>query len=452
MKNAKIFLVLILSVLMLIPFPVLADSGSLTVEGMVSPDTIFLANSGYTPDTSTVTISVAGYGGTFTETLPIDVVFAIDSSGSMDWNDPTNQRLVAAKSFVDQLDPTRDKAGVVSWDTSINFQYGLTSDFNMLKHRIDDVDAIGSTDLNIGLRGSILMLDNTGQEGSVKVIIFLTDGDGAYTPSTYPSSYTVQAANKGYKIYSIGLGPDIVEGNLEDMATKTGGQYFSSPSSDNLQTIFDEILTTIIHNTSPSQVNVTETTMDYIVDEADFSITPDTIVEIDGHTVLTWLNVAQHVGNNDDKLAADETFTVTYTIKSSQYGNNLPVAVDEQSFVDYLDIEGLSQSALIPQRYITIYQPIWINIEPESVNLKSKGLLTVFVYSNDGFDATTIDLTTVSFEGAQPVWSNVNGQGTLMLKFERQDLTWTAGATFGTLTAYTTYGQPVVGSDNVRVF
>ena len=115
-------------------------------------------------------------------------------------------------------------------------------------------------------------------------------------------------------------------------------------------------------------------------------------------------------------------------------------------------MEGDAVSTPTPQGYISVYQPISINIEPESVNLKSNGLLTVFVYSINDFDATTIDLSTVSFEGAQPVWSNVNGQRTLILKFERQDLTWTAGTTFGTLTAYTTYGQPVVGSDNVRVF
>jgi Ca-activated chloride channel family protein len=363
MKNSKTFLLIILTVFLLLPsFPVLADSGSLTVERMLTPDTIYLAGSGYTPETSTVTLSVAGYGGSITQTLPIDVVFAIDSSGSMLTNDPTGLRKDSAKSFVDQLDSSRDTAGVISWDTGINFQYGLTDDFATLKSKIDLVDSSGGTNLNVGLDYSIRMLDNTGQDDSVKAIIFLTDGVGSYTPSTYPSSFTARAANKGYIIYSIGLGSSTNPNNLQDMATATGGEYYNSISPDNLQGIFDAILTTIVLNTSPSQVNITETTMNYIIDEADFSVTPDSIVEVDGNTVITWLNVAQYVGNMDNRLAEEETFVVTFTIKSSQAGSNLPVAVDGQALVNYLDIDGNSQSTTIPQGYITVYQPIWVNI------------------------------------------------------------------------------------------
>ena len=451
MKTTKIFFVLFLSVLMLLPtFPVLADSGSLAVDRMLSPNTIFLAGSGYTPETSTVTLSVGGYGGSITHTLPIDVVFSIDSSGSMYSTDPGNLRITAANNFVDKLDPSRDTAGVVSCDTEKLLQYGLTNDFASLHTQINSIGYNGNTNLTLGLQAAVDMLDTTGQADSVKVIIFLTDGQ--QTVGTYNNYYAEQAASKGYKIYSIGLSSNAYAPPLMQMALTTGGQYFSSPTSQNLQTIFDEILTTVVLNTSPSMVNITETTMSYIVEESDFSITPDSVTEVDGQTVITWLNVARYIGNYDNQLAADEIFVVSYTIKCSQYGVNLPVAVDGQSIVDYLNEEGDVVSTLIPQAYITVYQPIWINIEPESVNLKSKGLLTVFVYSTDGFDATTIDLNTVSFEGAQPVWSNVNGQGTLMLKFERQDLTWTAGTTYGTFTALIINGQPVVGSDDVRVF
>ena len=436
---------------MLLPsFPVMADTGNLTVDRSIIPNTIFLAGSGYYPDTSTVTLSVTGYGGSITQTLPIDVVFSIDCSGSMSTNDPSGLRKTASKQFVDQLDSSRDTAGVVCWDTTIRSEYGLTNDFTLLKSKIDLVGNFGNTNLTLGLDAAVNMLDTTGQDGSVKAIIFLTDGQ--QTTGTYSIYYVQQAASKGYSIYSIGLGSSVNTALLQQMASTTGGHYYSSPTNQNLQAIFNDILTTIVLNTSPTMVNVTETTMSYIVDVADFSVTPDSVTEVDGHTVITWLNVAQYVGNYDNRLAADETFVVTYTLKCSQYGVNLPVSVDGQSYVDYLNVEGNSVSTLLPQGYITVYQPILINIEPESVNLKSKGLLTVFVYSTDTFDATSIDLNTVTFEGAHPVWSNVNGQGTLMLKFLREDLTWTAGATFGTLTAYTTYGQPVFGSDNVVVF
>ena len=55
-----------------------------------------------------MTIEVTGDGGTSTTITPMDVVFAIDSSGSMDWNDPSDLRLTAAKAFVDDMVSTRD--------------------------------------------------------------------------------------------------------------------------------------------------------------------------------------------------------------------------------------------------------------------------------------------------------------------------------------------------------
>lgn len=153
---------------------------------------------------------------------------------------------------------------------------------------------------------------------------------------SYSHIYAEQAASNGYTIYSIGLSSSVYHYPLIDMAETTGGQYFSTIAADNLQTIFNAILKTIILNTSPTMVNVTETTMSYIVDEADFLIMPDSITEVGSNTILTWLNVAQYVGNFDNHLAADETFVVSYTIKSSQYGVNLPIAVDGQSYIDIL--------------------------------------------------------------------------------------------------------------------
>lgn len=48
----------------------------------VSPEEMYLYESGCTPDKTTVTLEVDGYGGTgVSDTL--SVVFAIDSSGSM---------------------------------------------------------------------------------------------------------------------------------------------------------------------------------------------------------------------------------------------------------------------------------------------------------------------------------------------------------------------------------
>jgi PKD repeat protein len=169
-------------------------------------------------------------------TRPMDVVFALDSSGSMDWNDSGDLRITAAKSFVDKMDSTRDQAGVVSWDHAIDFTYPLSSDFATAKSWIDLVDAVGGTDLEVGLSSAIGLLDSGKQAGASWAIIFLSNGEGSYSGLA-----TADAASKGYVIYSIGLGgaPAVVP--LTDMATQTGGQYYASPTADNLQAIFDAI-------------------------------------------------------------------------------------------------------------------------------------------------------------------------------------------------------------------
>ncbi|NIP37359.1 MAG: hypothetical protein GWN18_20525, partial [Thermoplasmata archaeon] len=66
-------------------------------------------------------------------------------------------------------------------------------------------DSSGGTNLNAGLAEAVDILDNTGQSGSIKIIIFLTDGQGTYT--YYGGGGPVDdAVDNGYIIFSIGLG------------------------------------------------------------------------------------------------------------------------------------------------------------------------------------------------------------------------------------------------------
>ena len=110
------------------------------VTKTASPADIFLQGTG-SPENTQVTLTVQGFGGTLTETVPIDVVFSIDSSGSMTTYDPSGLRKTAAKSFVDKLDSSRDQGGVVSWDSGVNFSFGLTRDFAALKTKAQSTDS-----------------------------------------------------------------------------------------------------------------------------------------------------------------------------------------------------------------------------------------------------------------------------------------------------------------------
>ncbi|MFQ6090268.1 MAG: VWA domain-containing protein, partial [Candidatus Bipolaricaulia bacterium] len=174
------------------------------------------------------------------ERAPVDVILAIDSSGSMKTNDPRRLRITTAKQFIEQLDPQRDQAGVVSWDNDIDFVQPLTGDLALAERKIERVDASGATNLNAGLSAAIDEFVR-GRPETKRVIIFLTDGDGTYTFSGQSGSPAALARQKGITIYAIGLGGAPSRKKLEDMATATGGRFYLAPTAEDLKQIYEEI-------------------------------------------------------------------------------------------------------------------------------------------------------------------------------------------------------------------
>jgi Ca-activated chloride channel family protein len=321
-----------------------------TVTKTASPTNIAVAGSG-SNEYTTITLAITGAGSNITTSVPLDIVFAIDSSGSMYSNDRYNLRLAAAKDFTDKMDSTKDTAAVVSWDSNIDFFEVLTSDFTHIKNRIDDVDRSGGTNLNVGLAKSIDLLDlNPRNEASAEVIIFLSDGQGSYSHAT-----AQLAADHGYKIYSIGLGGSAPDADLIDMADTTGGKFYSAPSAENLDAIYQDIYSEVATSTIPHYVNVIEVTQDYIVvDESSFSIAPDSVItDTSGNTVITWNNIGMADSNSD--MSNDETVVLSFEAKCSQIGTNLPVDVLGDAKVCYKDIEGNDAGCVdIPQAYIYV--------------------------------------------------------------------------------------------------
>jgi Ca-activated chloride channel family protein len=302
----------------------------------------------------------------------MDVVFAIDSSGSMAYagHDPSDLRLDAAAYFLGEMDPSRDTAGIISWDENVDFAKGLWSDFDAtdgIEYWIYQTDSYGGTNINYGLDAAITMLDaNTRTGESAEVIIFLTDGQGSYTYYEDPwgnvntASPIYDAVTAGYVIYTIGLGTGASTGPLEDMADNTGGDYYTSASASNLQAIYDDIYTAIVTSTQPHDVQVVEVTESYITGHSDFNIAPDSITtNPDGTTTIIWNNVAQHVGDQDNILSADETVTLTFKVTANKPGFELEVQDYGEAVVKYYNGEGgYAGKVNIPQAYLTAKQSV----------------------------------------------------------------------------------------------
>ena len=101
--------------------------------------------------------------------------------------------------------------------------------------------------------------------------------------------------------------------------------------------------------------------------------------------------------------------------------------------------------------------PVKIRIEPETINLKSKGVLTAFITVPAGFDVRDWGISNLECQGAPMIKGSVSCDGqTYIAKFNTQDLTNTAPGKQVTLKVQGLFkkgGKEVLllGSDVVRV-
>ncbi len=174
----------------------------------------------------------AGGGGAVT---PIDAALVLDESGSMGWNDPSGLRRVAASSFVDAL-LEGDRAAAIGFDSSYRVLQVLTDDLAAVKAGINRITIRGGTSITAAVTGGLNELDARGIAGHQRVIVLLTDGEGAYN-----TSLTQRAIASGTTIYTVGLGASVDVALLDSIATATGGKFFHVASASELGDAFDRV-------------------------------------------------------------------------------------------------------------------------------------------------------------------------------------------------------------------
>lgn len=293
-------------------------------------------------------IQVFGAGGEQNRTVSVEIVFALDSSGSMQSNDPSGIRRTASKNFVDRMSKHTDKAAVVSWDDGIDFSTSLTADFDDLKTKINQVDSNGGTNLDVGLQAAINTLSSSTANSTVRAIIFLTDGQGTYTMCSASGSKAKIAADRGIRIYSVGLSTSATVANLQDMASCTGGTYTPAAQASDLSNVFDLIYTEVVESTVPHWINVTEiVNAGYQVNTITISPTPTTVQTLSGgKTKIYWQNIDGGLGFPSGEV---NIFSYSFTATSSGDVN------DVLSIVEYKSKDStLSGSVPIPVSYVTV--------------------------------------------------------------------------------------------------
>ena len=194
--------------------------------------------------------------------VPTNVMLAIDLSGSMDdLGDNPPQPLtsvkMAARGFVERIRAI-DKVGVVSFATSGKLEVPLTShgtgvDTVISQLTIGPPEVSGTTNSGAGLAiAGQEFISSRHNPGSRKVIILITDGitnEPQPSPEAFALGQAARLANEGVEIYTIGLGININEAFLKDMATRPENMY-TAVSAERLDVIYQDITRAICESGS----------------------------------------------------------------------------------------------------------------------------------------------------------------------------------------------------------
>lgn len=183
-----------------------------------------------------VTLSIPGEGA---ETLPRDIVFVLDVSGSMD-----GQKMVQARESLREvllsLRPD-DRFGLVQFNdvaTAITPELvtASSSHVSTYRQRLSSVNAGGSTNFDGGVQAGLRLLGDSGV-GRVPIMVVLSDGlptDGI-TDHTMIVDRMVDANHRGAAVHVLAIGLDADDTFLEDVAAKSGGSLLVLDPSDDLQ-------------------------------------------------------------------------------------------------------------------------------------------------------------------------------------------------------------------------
>lgn len=184
--------------------------------------------------------------------MGINVALVIDRSGSMR-GQPITDAKQAASTFVGLMQ-NQDQSAIVSFSHQPRTDHPFSNDINALKAAITTIDAAGGTAIFDALIHSVYLMNANMKN---RAIILLTDGADKDSYYSFQEALNLLLSHE-IRTFTIGLGlnrnsPE--ENILKEISDKTGGLYFYSPTSSDLEEIY-RLIYKLLH----SQYRITYTT------------------------------------------------------------------------------------------------------------------------------------------------------------------------------------------------
>jgi Mg-chelatase subunit ChlD len=170
-----------------------------------------------------------------------DIALVIDTSSSMTGKKIADA-MAAAISFVWLMDLAagHDQVTVVRFDAEAGVVSRLSNDKAAVERAIRSLETRRGTHIDRGLHEALAELQSRRRiEGNTPVMVLLTDGIHTGTPGAELLAAR-EVRDAPIRLYTIGLGFDVDESTLIEMAGDKS-RYFFAPTSSHLTTIYSEV-------------------------------------------------------------------------------------------------------------------------------------------------------------------------------------------------------------------
>lgn len=176
--------------------------------------------------------------------IGISVVLVIDRSGSME-DEPIADAKQAASTFVGLMQ-IKDKSAIVSFSNTVRTDHPFSSNKDSLLAAIADINSDGKTAVFDAVIHAVNLMTDDLQN---RAIILLTDGADNSSIHSYEEAL-IACTSREIRVFTIGLGlkrNSSEENVLKDLANGTGGMYYYSPTSSDLEEIY-RMISKILHH------------------------------------------------------------------------------------------------------------------------------------------------------------------------------------------------------------
>ncbi len=187
----------------------------------------------------------------------IDIVFALDISGSMKKTDENRTAIEAIKMMIDICDEN-DRIGLVAYNDTIAYSFELTNlseqqQSQQLKNMVDAIEYGGETDIGLGMKRAVEML-GIQEENREKLVILLSDGKTDLEQSTTGRTLeqseedlnqaVAQAERQSIAVHTIGFANEYLEDTdyLAIISANTQGTTHIAASPLQLNQIINQII------------------------------------------------------------------------------------------------------------------------------------------------------------------------------------------------------------------